>query len=155
MCGLKEVITLFTNHQTVFHDIDNGPTPCVMNIKKSTLQNHNYRAALWTGSHLQLTVMSIPAGGEVGLEIHEDTDQFFYVEGGVGKALMGADKSSLGFKKLVERGDAIFIPAGTWHNIVNLGKRPLKLYSIYAPPHHPHGTVHKTKLEADEQEHHF
>ena len=97
--------------------------------------------------------MSIPTGGEIGLEIHPETDQFIRIESGNGMVMMGPAKNRLNFQRPVSDGYAVFVPAGTWHNIVNTGNRPLKIYTIYAPPHHPHGTVHATKDIADAQEH--
>ncbi len=132
---------------------DYGPDPFVTNIDKATLQNRNFRTALWTGRHLQLTLMSIPTGGEIGLEIHPETDQFIRIESGNGMVMMGPAKNRLNFQRPVSDGYAVFVPAGTWHNIINTGNRPLKIYTIYAPPHHPHGTVHATKDIADAQEH--
>lgn len=132
---------------------DYGPDPFVTNIDKATRQNRNFRTALWTGRHLQLTLMSIPTGGEIGLEIHPDTDQFIRIESGNGMVMMGPAKNRLNFQRPVSDGYAVFVPAGTWHNIINTGNRPLKIYTIYAPPHHPHGTVHATKDIADAQEH--
>lgn len=132
---------------------DYGPKPFVINIERAALQNMNYRTALWTGSHLQLTLMSIPAGGEIGLEVHTDTDQFLRFEGGNGIAMMGSSRDCLNFQSPVCGGSAVFVPAGTWHNIVNTGNLPLKIYTIYAPPHHPHGTVQATKAKADMDEH--
>ena len=128
---------------------DFGPEPFVVNIACATEQNPFYRRTLWTGCHLQLTLMCIPPCGEIGLEVHPDTDQFLRLEEGQGTVLMGPCKGQLHFRRPVCRGDAIFVPAGTWHNVVNTGKTPLKLYTIYAPPHHPHGTVHRTKAESD------
>ena len=128
---------------------DHGPYPYVTNIAKATGQNQNYRTALWTGCHLQLTLMSIPVRGEIGLEIHPDTDQFLRIEQGSGVAMMGKRKELLDFQQCISADDVILVPAGTWHNVVNKGRCPLKLYSIYAPPHHPHGTVHRTKADAD------
>lgn len=130
-------------------DTDFGPEPFVVNIEQATLRNRNFRTALWTGCYLQLTLMSIPAGSEIGLELHPDTDQFLRIESGSGIVRMGACKDRPDFQKCVGAGDAVFIPAGTWHNLINTGRCPLKLYSVYAPPHHPHGTVHKTKAIAD------
>ena len=130
-------------------DTDFGPEPFVVNIEQATLRNRNFRTALWTGCYLQLTLMSIPAGSEIGLELHPDTDQFLRIESGSGVVRMGACKDRPDFQKYVGAGDAVFIPAGTWHNLINTGRCPLKLYSVYAPPHHPHGTVHKTKAIAD------
>ena len=131
---------------------DYGPNPFVTDINKATIANNNYRIALWTGTHLQTTLMSIPAGGEIGLEVHPDTDQFLRLEEGNGITVMGNEKNNLTFQAPVYNDSAIFIPAGTWHNIINTGANDLKLYSIYAPPHHPHGTVEKTKAIADANE---
>lgn len=130
---------------------DYGPEPFLANIKKAALQNTNYRTALWTGRHLQLTLMSIPVGGEIGLEVHPDTDQLLQIEKGCGIAMMGAVKNQLNYQQSVCSGYAVFVPAGTWHNIVNTGNCPLKIYTVYAPPHHPHGTVQKTKAIADKE----
>lgn len=132
---------------------DYGPKPFVTNIDKVTQQNRNYRTALWTGQHLQLTLMSIPVGGEIGLEVHPDTDQFLRIENGNGMTFMGCDKKRLDYQQSVSDGYAIFVPAGTWHNIINTGTCPLKIYTIYAPPHHPHGTVQATKTIADMENH--
>lgn len=131
---------------------DYGPEPFTISIQKVTCQNSNFRAALWTGKHLQLTLMSIPVGSEIGLEMHEDTDQFLRIETGRATVKMGSCKDKLNFQKCVGADEAIFISAGTWHNIINTGQRPLKIYSIYAPPQHPHGTIHKTKADADNSE---
>ena len=127
---------------------DYGPAPFVVDIDQETKDNPNYRTALWTGNHLQLTLMSIPPGGEIGLEVHPDTDQFLRVEQGCGMVMMGPDKNQMNRQKVYD-GWAILVPAGTWHNVVNTGSRHLQLYSIYAPPHHPHGTVQQTKAIAD------
>lgn len=133
---------------------DYGPNPFVADINKATLYNGTFRTALWTGSHLQLTLMSIPAGGEIGFEVHPDTDQFLRVETGRGMVKMGAERDYIYFQQPVFDDYAIIIPAGTWHNVINTGDGPLKLYSIYAPPHHPWGTVHQTKEIADREEGH-
>ncbi|MGN1328259.1 MAG: cupin domain-containing protein [Eubacterium sp.] len=131
--------------------IDYGPEPFAVNISQSTRRNSNFRRALWTGEHLQLTLMSIPVGSEIGLENHPDTDQFLRVEAGFGVLKMGKCKEEMDFVKRVGVGDGIFVPAGTWHNIINTGRCPLKICSIYAPPHHPHGTVQRTKEIADRE----
>jgi len=107
--------------------------------------NDTFRTALWTGDHLQLTLMSIPVNEEIGLEMHPETDQFIRIEDGHGLIVIGNDENNLSFEEMVYEDDAVIIPAGKWHNIINLGDEPLKLYSIYAPPEHPHGTVHLTK----------
>ena len=124
---------------------DFGPAPFVVDINKATLHNDNFRTALWTGPHLQLTLMSIAVGEDIGLEVHEDHDQFLRIESGQGITLMGDSKEHLYLQQPVFDDSAIFIPAGTWHNIINTGSTPLKLYSIYAPPEHPWGTIHETK----------
>ena len=128
---------------------DFGPEPFVVNIQRATLMNPNYRTALWTGDHLQLTLMSIRPGEDIGLEIHPDTDQFLRLEQGQGVVMMGKERDNLDFKRRVGPDDAILVPAGTWHNLVNIGRVPIKLYSIYAPPHHPRGTIHRTKADAE------
>jgi mannose-6-phosphate isomerase-like protein (cupin superfamily) len=127
---------------------DYGPNPYVVDIHEATLENNYFRTALWTGNHLQLTLMSLKPDENIGLEMHPDVDQFLRIEQGQGITVMGATKDNLDFQKMVQEGYAIFVPAGTWHNVFNTGRVPLKLYSIYAPPQHPHGTVHKTKQEA-------
>ncbi|MFZ7132485.1 MAG: cupin domain-containing protein [Eubacteriales bacterium] len=131
---------------------DYGPNPFVVNIDKATKQNNNYRTALWTGDHLQLTLMSIDPGEDIGLEIHPHLDQFIRIEAGQGMVEMGDTKENLNFRSTVYEDFAFIIPAGKWHNLVNTGNKPLKLYSIYAPPQHPHGTVHKTKVDAQASE---
>ncbi len=133
---------------------DYGPQPFVINIEEATKQNTTFRTALWTGSHLQLTLMSIPVGGEIGLEIHPNLDQFIRIEQGQGIVKMGDRKDYLDFQKRVYDDFAFIIPAGKWHNLINTGNNPIKLYSIYAPPQHPRGTVHVTKAEAEAAEEH-
>jgi len=96
--------------------------------------------------------MCIPPGGDIGLEIHHDTDQFLRIEEGQGLVQMGNSRSNLNIRQPVFKDSAIFVPVGTWHNITNIGTTPLRLYSIYAPPHHPHGTVHRTKAIAEKME---
>ena len=128
---------------------DYGPNPLVTNISRATMQNMNYRTALWTGCHLQLTLMCIPAGGEIGLEVHPDTDQFIRIEDGNGIVMMGPSRDCTELQRPVCRECAVFVPAGTWHNILNTGCKSLKISTIYAPPHHPRGTVQATKAEAD------
>ena len=132
--------------------LDHGPEPFVVDINKATVSNETYRTTLWTGKHLQLTVMAIPVGHDIGLEIHHDHDQFLRIEEGQGLAQMGNQQDHLYFSQPVYDDSAIFIPAGTWHNVTNTGNKPLKLYSIYAPPEHPKGTIHLTKEAADAAE---
>ncbi|WP_336776179.1 cupin domain-containing protein [Paenibacillus sp. MMO-58] len=123
---------------------DYGTGPLVVNLEEATKQNRNYRTALWTGNYLQLALMSIHAGKDIGLEVHPTTDQFLRIEEGQGLVQMGNSKDHLDFQTMAYDGYAIFVPAGTWHNVINTGSTPLKLYSIYAPPHHPFGTVQET-----------
>ncbi len=129
--------------------MDWGNSPLIINIDKYAKANQNYRTALWTGVYLQTTLMSIPVGESIGFERHGDLDQFIRIESGKGFVEMGPEFNNLIYKKPVNEDYAIIIPAGTWHNITNIGSTPLKLYSIYAPPHHPFGTVHKTKADAE------
>jgi Mannose-6-phosphate isomerase len=124
---------------------DYGPQPLVINIDKATKQNTNFRTALWTGEHFQVTLMSINVGDDIGLEIHPDTDQFIRIEDGQGIVKMGKSKDNLEFQANARDDFAIMVPAGTWHNVINTGNKPLKVYVIYAPPHHPRGTVNVNK----------
>jgi len=127
---------------------DSGPDPFVINIDRAARKNNNFRTALWTGSHLQLTLMNIRVGEDIGLENHPNLDQFIRIEQGLGLVKMGNSKDNLNFQKKINGNYAFIIPAGTWHNLINIGNVPLKLYSIYAPPQHPRGTIHKTKADA-------
>ena len=131
---------------------DYGCEPFVFNIDHATNMNQNFRMALWSGNYLQLTLMSIPVRCDIGAEMHPDVDQFLRVESGLAKVYMGMCRSAMREVACANENDAILIPAGTWHNIVNAGNCPLKLYSIYAPPNHPFGTVHKTKADAEHHE---
>lgn len=135
---------------------DYGPKPYVVDINEATKQNNTYRTALWTGTQLQVTLMSLNVGEDIGLEMHSDVDQFLRIEQGQGIVRMGESKNNLNFERSVCDDSAIMIPARTWHNLTNTGNIPLKLYSIYAPPNHPFGTVHPTKADAviAEEHHH-
>ena len=106
----------------------------------------DFRRVLWTGEHAQLVIMTIPAGGEIGEEVHPDTDQILTFVSGVGKAKVGGDSRS------VAPGDLVCVPAGKKHNFVNDGPNPLVLYTVYGPAEHAEGAVHHTKEEADEAE---
>lgn len=115
------------------------------NIERDTLENENFRTVLYTAPHMQLVLMTLQPGEEIGQETHDDGDQFFRVEGGEGEAILDGETHRLA------DGDIVVIPAGVEHNIVNPSSdTPLRVYTIYAPPEHPDGTVHKTKAEADE-----
>ncbi len=133
---------------------DFGKEPLVINIENATAKNNNFRTALWTGEHMQVTLMSIPVGGEIGVEMHSGVDQLLRIEQGCATVMIGKSKNSLHQRNKVNKNYAIIIPSGTWHNVVNTGNVPLKIYSIYAPPQHPFGTVHKTKKDSDRAENH-
>lgn len=131
---------------------DYGAEPLVVDIDHFAKMNPNYRTTLWTGRHLQVTLMSIKVGGDIGLEMHPNLDQFIRVESGCGLVKMGRRRERLDIEEEVDENYAIVIPAGTWHNLMNIENKPLKLYSIYAPPGHPFGTIHETKEIAEEAE---
>lgn len=130
---------------------DNGPSPTVANVEALTLENENYRTTLWTGSNLQMTLMAIAPGDDIGLEVHQTNDQFLRIEQGEAKISIGPDKDNM---QTWTAGDGfgVFVPAGNWHNLESIGTDTLKVYSIYAPSHHPHGTVHVTRADADAAE---
>jgi mannose-6-phosphate isomerase-like protein (cupin superfamily) len=109
-------------------------------------QSADFRRVLFTGKHTQIVVMTIPAGGEIGDEVHEENDQVLTFVSGVGEARVAGET------RAVEAGDLVAVPAGTQHNFVNTGPNPLVLYTVYGPPDHAPGTVHRTKEEADAAE---
>ncbi|MBI1863191.1 cupin domain-containing protein [Candidatus Microgenomates bacterium] len=117
-----------------------------VNIKKAAKENSNFRTVLETGTHSQLVVMSILPGSEIGAETHEGTDQILVFVAGQGKAVINGES------RPVEKHDVVFVPAGALHNFINTGDEDLKLYTVYAPPEHAPGTVHKTKEEAEKAE---
>ena len=128
---------------------DYGGKPFIFNIHHATEKNKNFRTTLWTGQDMQLTLMNIPVRGDIGVEMHDDVDQFIRIESGRAKIYIGSCQNDLQEQAYVDGNYAILIPAGTWHNIINVGNRPLKLYSLYAPPNHPFNTVHGTKDDAE------
>jgi len=114
------------------------------NIEKDTLENNNFRKVLYSGKHLQLVLMSLKVGEEIGEEIHQDNDQFFRFESGFGKCIIDGNIYN------VKEGDVIIVPAGAKHNILNADiTKELKMYTIYAPPHHKDGIIRATKEEAE------
>jgi mannose-6-phosphate isomerase-like protein (cupin superfamily) len=131
-------------------------TGWVGNIDEATLANTSFRTVLFTGGQLQLTVMSLEPGEEIGVEMHDHRDQFLRVESGRATVTLGPAEDEVSETHHLEDDWVVIVPGGTWHNVINEGAEPLKLYSLYAPPEHPDGTVHKTKAEADaaEAEHH-
>ncbi len=121
-------------------------------IEKLALENDYFRQVLFTGKYAQLVVMSLKAGEEIGNEVHPDVDQFFRIEQGEATFVLNDSE-----KHVARDGDAVIVPAGAYHNVINTGRRAMKLYTVYSPPNHPDGTVHKTKAEADAaeaEEHH-
>lgn len=121
----------------------------VADIEELTQENDDFRRVLYTGKNLQLVLMSIEPGSEIGEEVHDDGDQFFRVEEGKGEVVIDGHRSK------VESDDAFIVPAGARHNVMNTGDKPLRLYTIYAPPEHRDGTVHSTKADADASDEHF
>ena len=125
-------------------------TGFVGHIEKLTEKNKSFRQVLYTGKYAQLVVMCLQPGEEIGNEVHDTVDQFFRIEEGQAKFVFGSAE-----EHKVKAGDAVIIPAGTYHNVINTSKtEKLKLYTVYSPPNHPDGTIHKTKAEAEEAEKH-
>lgn len=125
-------------------------TGYLQNIEELTLKNQNFRQVLFTGQHAQLVVMAIQPGEDIGREVHAITDQFLRVEAGEGKLIINGEEHA------VKDGDAFIVPAGSEHNVINISEtEPLKLYTIYSPPHHKDGVIHQTKADAmaDEDDH--
>lgn len=121
------------------------------NIEADTIANTNFRQVLFTAPHCQLVLMSLLPGEEIGMEVHQDVDQFFRFEAGQGKSVLNGEEF------MFSANDILLVPAGTNHNIINTSTlESLKLYTIYSPANHPDGTVHKTKAEAEmaEAQHH-
>jgi len=115
----------------------------ISNIQQLALTNTYFRQVLETGKHSQIVIMHIPAGGEIGEETHSENDQILYLVAGEGTVYLNGEASSY------ETGDVVLVPAGTKHNFVASTQQPLKIITVYSPAHHPDGTVHKTKAEAD------
>lgn len=138
------------NHSYNSWDItDYGPSPLILNIHDETLRNPSFRTTRWTGQHMQLTLMSIPVDYEIGAETHPNEDQYLCVIDGDGIIYMGDSPYNLFYSHPLDNGCAVLIPANIWHNLINTGDRPLKLYCIYAPVVHQPETVHWTKRESD------
>ncbi|RIK16735.1 MAG: cupin domain-containing protein [Acidobacteria bacterium] len=131
---------------------DNGPEPNAFDIETATRENTAYRTVAWTGKHLQVTLMSIPPGESIGLEVHPDTDQFLRLDQGRGRCVMGPTKDDLPFQQDVEDGWSIQVPAGSWHDVINTGEEDLRLYAVYAPVHHAAGIVQDTAEDAEADE---
>ena len=131
---------------------DIGPEPQSFDLERATIENASYRSVAWSGTYLQLTLMSIPVGDDIGLEAHPATDQFLRVDAGRGRVQMGPAEDRLDFDREVGDGWAVLVPAGTWHNITNIGDEPLQVYAIYAPVHHAAGKVQATAEDAERDE---
>lgn len=131
---------------------DNGPQPNAFDIEAAARQNENYRTVAWTGKHLQVTLMTIPVGESIGLESHPATDQFLRLEAGRGRAVMGPSKDRLDFEQDVADGWSVQVPAGTWHDVINTGEEPMRLYTVYAPSHHAAGAVQRSSKDAARDE---
>ena len=127
-------------------------TGWVGNIEEATLGNTNFRTVLFTGTAMQLTVMRLAPGEEIGVEMHDHRDQFIRVEHGRARVTLGPERDRVAETHDLQDDWVVIIPGGTWHNVVNTGDGDLKLYSLYAPPEHPDGTVHVTKTDADAAE---
>ena len=125
----------------------------VGNVEQVTLENTNFRTVLFTGDKVQLTVMRLAPGEEIGVEMHDHLDQFLRIEQGSGRVTFGPSADQVEETHDVEDDWAVIVPGGVWHNVINTGTGDLKLYSLYAPPEHPADTVHRTKAEADAAEH--
>jgi mannose-6-phosphate isomerase-like protein (cupin superfamily) len=121
----------------------------VANIENRTGENSNFRRVLYTGKNLQLVLMALKPGEEIGEEVHPNTDQFFRIEKGVGEVRINGQPTK------IKDGDAVLVPAGARHNVVNTGSEPLRLYTLYAPPQHQDGTVQATKADAERATEHF
>jgi mannose-6-phosphate isomerase-like protein (cupin superfamily) len=122
-------------------------------IEQLTVDNDTFRTVVFTGTHSQLTVMSLAPGEDIGVEVHPHLDQFLRLEQGRARVEFGMGKDSLDETQEVGADWAFIVPAGIWHNVVNVGDGEVKLYSLYSPPQHPDGTVHRTKDDAERAEH--
>lgn len=132
--------------------IDNGPQRNAFDIETATRENTNYRTVAWSGEHLQVVLMSIEPGSSIGLEVHYGTDQFLRIDAGQGRVVMGPSKDDLVFEQQVGDGWSIQVPAGSWHDVINTGDEPLRLYTVYAPTHHAKGIVQPTAADAEADE---
>lgn len=128
---------------------DIGPKPQSFDIETATKENLDYRFVAWSGRYLQVTLMSIPVGGDIGLEAHPETDQFLRIDAGHGRVQMGPAKDDMPFEQDVSDGWCVLVPAGTWHNVTNTGAAPMQVYAIYAPAHHKPGKVQSTSAAAE------
>lgn len=143
MDELDKIIQVKLNEFFLLEDVpENKKKGHVVDIEDETISNDNFRKVLYTGEHTQLVLMSIKPGEDIGSEVHHGIDQFFRIEEGEGEAIISGNVYK------IEDGFSIIVPAGAEHNFVNTGKNDLKLYSLYSPPHHRDGVIHKTKADA-------
>ena len=129
-----------------------GPQPNAFDLEEATVANAAYRTVAWTGRYLQVTLMSIPVGESIGLEVHPETDQFLRIDQGSGRCVMGPAKDDLPITHEVSDGWSIQVPAGVWHDVINTADEPLKVYAVYAPSHHAAGRVHETAADGARDE---
>lgn len=138
---------MYNYYENVYGDF--GPYPYAANASFEAWRNQHFRRAFWTGENLQMTLMSLLPWEEIGMEMHNDTDQIIRVEQGQAFIQMGTDRNRQDYQQYLCQGNVAFVPAGTWHNVTNTGTDVLKLSSIYAPPKHPRGTLQHTREEAE------
>lgn len=136
-----------------FDFTDKGPGFFSIDLEEYTKANTNFRTTIWTGEQMQMTLMSIPVGGEIGEEIHTTIEQFIRIEEGEGEVYIGETQETMKAVQKISDDEIVFIPLGVWHNIKNIGDKPMKLYSIYAPTEHAKGTIHVTMEEGHAHDH--
>lgn len=133
--------------------IDQGARPFVTNLNQDAINNTYFRATRWTCKNMQLTLMSVPIDSDIGLDVHLNSDQLFYIERGSALVLMGRCQECLDYQSQIYNDYTVLVPAGIWHNIINTGHDELKMFSIYAPSLHPHGSIYESKEEEEVYEH--
>jgi mannose-6-phosphate isomerase-like protein (cupin superfamily) len=146
--GIVPRVSTSTENDVFLTIEDTGPRPQAFDLETQTLTNSNYRTVAWSGTYLQVTLMPIPVNGVIGLEKHPETDQFIRLDRGRGRAL-GPGENELTFDQEVSDGWCVIVPAGSWHNVTNIGPEPMQVYTVYAPQHHKPGKIHQTKVVAD------
>ena len=147
--ALVLALAIWSSAQAQSADIQIKKKGYVQDIESIAIKNNDFRRVLYTAEHCQLVVMSLMPKEEIGAEVHKQNDQFFRVEEGAGVVVLN------GVRTAIRSGFAIVVPAGTMHNIINTGSVPLKLYTLYSPPNHRDGVVHRTRLQADADNEHF
>ena len=135
-CGRIEREMLYSDGCDMKCQNERDVEVCYIDVQKNAYKNKQFRNIIWTGNHLQMTLMSIPCSQGIGVEVHDDSDQYIRVEDGYAMVLTGKSETCLHNKQRLCKGDAVLIPAGVWHDVVNIGRSALKLSSVYAPPNH-------------------